>query len=128
MTQPGGFPQYPENPNYPHHNYPGPYGPGPSGPYGQPNPGPPPDSNLVWGILTTVLCCLPLGIVSIVKANQVNTLWFTGQYDQAHRAADEAKKWAMWSAIAAGVPILLYIIFVIIMLVAVGVSLNEVTP
>ena len=35
--------------------------------YGQPSQ-PKPDSNLVWGILATILCCLPLGIVSIVKA------------------------------------------------------------
>lgn len=38
--------------------------------YGQPSQ-PKPDSNLVWGILTTILCCLPLGIVSIVKASKV---------------------------------------------------------
>ena len=36
--------------------------------YGQQQPvGPPPDNNLVWAILVTVFCCLPLGIVSIVK-------------------------------------------------------------
>ncbi len=44
--------------------------------YGQQQPvGPPPDNNLVWAILVTVFCCLPLGIVSIVKSSQVNTLW-----------------------------------------------------
>jgi hypothetical protein len=30
-----------------------------------------PDTNLVWAILCTVLCCLPLGIVSIIKATSV---------------------------------------------------------
>ena len=34
-----------------------------------------PDSNLVWAILCTVLCCLPLGIVAIVKAASVEKLW-----------------------------------------------------
>ena len=32
--------------------------------------GPPPDNNLVWAILCTVLCCLPLGIVSIIKSTK----------------------------------------------------------
>ena len=29
-------------------------------------------NNLVWAILTTLFCCLPAGIVSIVYAAQVN--------------------------------------------------------
>ncbi|WP_329044367.1 CD225/dispanin family protein [Amycolatopsis sp. NBC_01488] len=94
----------------------------------QPNYGPPPDSNLVWGILTTVLCCLPLGIVSIVKASQVNTLWFQGFHAEAHRAADEARKWAMWSAISAGVLIALYLAFILVMLALVGVSFRSLVP
>ncbi len=32
----------------------------------------PPDNNLVWAILCTVLCCLPLGIVAIIKSTKVN--------------------------------------------------------
>lgn len=41
----------------------------------QPNmpQGVPPDNNLVWAILSTVLCCLPLGIVAIIKSTQVNS-------------------------------------------------------
>ncbi len=31
-----------------------------------------PDNFLVWAILSTVLCCLPLGIVAIVYANKVD--------------------------------------------------------
>lgn len=34
-----------------------------------------PDNNLVWGILVTILCCLPFGIVSIIKASSVDNLW-----------------------------------------------------
>jgi hypothetical protein len=96
-------------PHYPQHGW-------------QPNYGPPPESNLVWAILTTVLCCLPLGIVSIVKASQVNTLWFQGYHVEARRAADEARKWAMWSAITAGGLILLYLAFVFVMFALAGVS------
>lgn len=81
-------------------------------PYGA--PGPAPDNNLVWAILSTLFCCLPLGIVSIVKAASVNSLWAQGQYDQAHKASDDAKKFAMWAAIAGVVVGVLYFLLIIV--------------
>ncbi len=89
--------------------------PPPPPPYGATAPpgGAPPPNNLVWGILTTVLCCLPLGIVSIVKAAQVNALWAQGQYESARKAADDAKKFAIWAAVAGAIVIVLYLIFLI---------------
>jgi hypothetical protein len=107
--------------------YPGGYGGNP-GYYGPPNYGPPPDSNLVWAILTTILCCLPLGVVSIVKSSQVNSLWFQGFHAEAHKAAADAKKWAMWSAIAAGGFLVLYVVFIVVMIAVVGTSLSRITP
>ncbi|GAC48038.1 CD225/dispanin family protein [Gordonia aichiensis] len=90
--------------------------------YGQPQYGygnTPPDNNLVWAILCTVLCCLPLGIVSIVKSTSVNGLWAAGDYAGAQQAADDAKKWAMWGAIAGAasivVGIVIYVIFAIVL-------------
>jgi hypothetical protein len=65
----------------------------------QPPPGNQPSSHLVFAILTTLFCCLPLGIVSIVKASQVSGLWAQGNYAGAQAASDSARKWAMWSAI-----------------------------
>lgn len=59
-----------------------------------------PDSNLVWGIVTTLLCCLPLGIYSIICASRVDGLYNSGDYEGAQKAADEAKRWATYSAIA----------------------------
>ena len=73
--------------------------------------GPPPDNYLVWAILSTVLCCLPLGIVSIIKSTQVNTKWQAGDYDGARQAAAEAKKFATWGAIAGVIVIILYFLF-----------------
>lgn len=111
-------PGYPEpgyqQPGYqqPAYGQPGYQQPGYPPMYGQPaygGYGTPPDNGLVWGILTTLFCCLPLGIVSIVKASQVNTLWSTGQVDAARKAAADAKRWAMWSAIAA--PIFFVIVY-----------------
>jgi len=62
--------------------------------------GQPPDSHLVMAVLSTFLCCFPFGIVAIINANKVSNLWALGQYEAAQAAADSAKKWAMYSAIA----------------------------
>ena len=78
-------------------------------------PATPPENNLVWAILSTVLCCLPLGIVAIVKATQVNTLWAQGDVAGAQKAAEDAKKFALWGAIAGVVVIVLYVIFFVVM-------------
>ncbi|HEY3261893.1 MAG TPA: CD225/dispanin family protein [Pseudonocardiaceae bacterium] len=83
--------------------------------YGQAAPGPPPDNNLVWAILSTIFCCLPLGIVSIVKSTQVSSLWAQGQYDAARKAADDAKKFALWGAIAGIVVGVLYLLFFVLL-------------
>jgi hypothetical protein len=62
-----------------------------------------PDNHLVWAILCTVLCCLPLGIVSIVYSTKVSGLWAQGRYAEAQSAADSAKKWAIVGAVVGGV-------------------------
>jgi hypothetical protein len=53
----------------------------------------------VWAILTTLCCCLPFGIVSIVFAAQVDSKYNGGDLAGALQASENAKKWA----IAAGV-------------------------
>ena len=82
-----------------------PQGPG----YGQPA-GQPPPNYLVWAILTTVLCCLPLGVASIVFAAQVNGKWAAGDVAGAHESSAKAKKFAIWSAIAGVVVGVIYAI------------------
>ncbi len=77
-------------------------------PYNAAPYGVPPENNLVWGILTTVLCCLPLGIPSIVYATQVNTKWAMGDYAGAQESAKKARQFAMWSAIVGVVGGVLY--------------------
>lgn len=56
-----------------------------------------PNNYLVWAILTTVCCCLPAGIVAIVFANKVDSLWFAGKYEEAEDAANKAKVWTFIS-------------------------------
>jgi len=73
--------------------------------------GSPPDNNLVWAILCTVLCCLPLGIVAIIKSTKVKELWMAGDHAGAEKAAADAKKYAIWGAAVGAIVIVLYIIF-----------------
>lgn len=61
-----------------------------------------PDNFLVWAILSTVLCCLPLGIVAIVYANKVDTFWYAERYEEAEDALKKAKLWT-YISVGAGV-------------------------
>jgi Interferon-induced transmembrane protein len=63
----------------------------------------PPPNYLVWAILSTVLCFLPLGVVSVVFATQVNGKWAMGDVAGAARASATAKVFAIWAAIVGAV-------------------------
>ena len=76
---------------------------------------PKPDNYLVWAILTTILCCLPFGIVSIVYAAKVDNLYYNGQYEEAAAKAKSAKTWAIISAGSGLLVIILYVIFVVML-------------
>ena len=83
---------------------------------------PKPDSNLVWAILTTLLCCLPFGIVAIVYASKVDSLYAAAQYAEAQQASDNAKKWSILAAIVGALVIVGYIVLVVFMGVLAGSS------
>lgn len=65
------------------------------------NPQSPPPNYLVWAILTTILCCLPFGIVSIIYAAQVNSKWTVGDFAGAQSSSKNAKIWA-WVSFGVG--------------------------
>lgn len=73
-----------------------------------------PDNYLVWAILCTIFCCLPLGIVSIVYAAKVDGQYNAGDYIGAQDSANKAKNFAMWGAITGVVGIIIYILFVFV--------------
>lgn len=83
-------------------------------PYGQP-PGSPPPNYLVPAILTTVFCCLPLGIASIVFAAQVNGKHASGDLAGAQESSRKAKQFATWSAVVGVVVLVLYIVFAVLL-------------
>lgn len=76
---------------------------------------PEPQSYLWLGILTTILCCLPLGIVSIVKAAKCKQRYARGMYEESYAYSRSAKIWGIWSAIIGFVLIAAYVIFFIIL-------------
>ncbi|AOW94021.1 hypothetical protein BFN03_18810 [Rhodococcus sp. WMMA185] len=54
---------------------------------------PPPASHLSLAILATI-AFFPLGVMSLMRAGRVSTLWELGEYDASVRAAADARSWA----------------------------------
>lgn len=90
---------------------------------------PPPSSgapaavpNYIVPAIISLFCCLPLGIVGVIFAAQVNSKVAAG--DTAG-ALDSAKKAKMFSFIAIGLgllAIICYVLFVVIMGVGLGIA------
>lgn len=70
-----------------------------------------PDSWLAWSILCTIMCCLPLGVVGIVYAAQVDSLWNQGKFAEAMKSAKKAKTFTLIGVISAAVFLLIYFLF-----------------
>lgn len=77
-----------------------------------------PDSYLALSIVSTLLCCLPLGIVAIVKSSNVSREFQMGNYEAALKASHDAKKWSIIAMICGASGLILYFIFLVIGLVA----------
>lgn len=104
----------PQQPSYGAGNNYGQQGVSPS-PMGN-NPGFPPPTYMVWAILVTIFCCLPFGIVAIIKASNVNSAWYAGNYDLAVKNSEDAKKWCIYSVVASVAVTILYFVFFVGML------------
>jgi len=99
---------------------PPPYGAPP--PYGQSPQGAPPPNHLVWAILSTVLCCLPLGVASIVFAAQVNSKWAAGDVAGAQESSRKARLFAIISAVVGLVGGVIYLLVVVLAAANTGTS------
>lgn len=76
-----------------------------------------PKTWLAESILSTCLCCLPLGIVGIVYAAKVDSTYLQGKYEQALYYSKQARNWtlaAIGSALLLG---LLYLMFIVLMII-----------
>jgi hypothetical protein len=76
-----------------------------------------PDNLLVWSILATIFCCLPLGIFAILESVKVDKLWNANDKNEAYRAAANAKKLLWW---AVGIPVVAFVAYIIIVVVLMG--------
>ena len=60
-----------------------------------------PENYMVWNILATICCCLPLGIVGIVFSSMVNQKWMRGDVEGAQKASERAA-WCLMVGIVLG--------------------------
>ncbi len=67
--------------------------------------------NYLWqSIVVTLFCCLPFGVVAIVKASKVDSQVKAGDYNGAVASSNSAKTWC-WVSFGVGLVVnLLYII------------------
>ena len=73
------------------------------------------ETHLAKAIIVTLLCCLPLGIVSIVHAASVNGKLQAGDLEGAKIASEKADSWANW---AIGLGLAFGVIYFFIMIAA----------
>ncbi len=76
-------------------------------------PHPKPKNYLVESIISTVLCCVPLGIVAIIQASKVDSLYAASDFQGAQTASDNAKKWALIGAVLGFIFGFLYLALII---------------
>ena len=67
-------------------------------------------SGAPYAIVSTILCCLPTGIVAIVYACKVDNLYLMGDYQGAVEASNKARNWAIGGLIASVVFYFVYIL------------------
>ena len=75
-------------------------------------------NHMVGAILCTLFCCLPCGIVAIVKASQVNTKLAQGDVAGAENAARSAQTWILVAVILGLVVILANVLIQVIAVLA----------
>lgn len=74
---------------------------------------------LIPAILSTIFCCLPLGVVSIIFATQVNSKVAAGDIAGAMEASKKAK---MFMFIAVGLGVLTYVCVIVMWIFVFGMA------
>lgn len=83
--------------------------------YQQPSVPPCPPTYLALSIIVTALCCLPFGIVGIVKSSSVSREYAIGNYSAAQDASNQAKKWSIIGICCSVAIWILYFLFFVIL-------------
>ena len=71
-----------------------------------------PDNYLVWTILSTILCCLPIGAVGIYYSTQVDKLWAQGDLAGAQDKARTARNLAIVGAVISVAVLVVWVLVV----------------
>ncbi len=66
---------------------------------------------LIPAILTTMLCCLPFGVVAIVCAVRANSAYDFGKFEEAELHARSALRWVIAGLVSGFLGIAAYILF-----------------
>ena len=61
-----------------------------------------------------MLCCIPFGIVGIIKSSSVSKEYASGNYAAAQEASKQAKTWSIVGICTSVVVWILYILFFVI--------------
>ena len=89
---------------------------------GAPPAATPPPNYLVQAILITLCCCLPLGVVAIIFAAQVNSKYAAGDFAGAQESSRQAK---MWCWIAFGLGLVAWLIMFVVWGAAIAQAIRE---
>lgn len=71
-----------------------------------------PKTWMAESILVTLFCCLPFGIVGIVHASKVSSLYADGRYTEAQQASSNAKKWTKIGFFVGLAGVIIYLLLV----------------
>ncbi|XP_063956507.1 proline-rich transmembrane protein 1-like [Lytechinus pictus] len=90
---------------------------------------PQPNDYLAFAIFVTICCCLPFGIVGIVKSMDVRNRYTAGDMAGAEESSRSAKNWSMAGLIVGIVleviGIILIVVYYVVILAAVSSSVND---
>ena len=71
---------------------------------------------LVWSILVTLFCCMPLGIPAIIFAAKIDNCNARGDFYAAAQNARKAKSFCIWGAVLSVVFLVFYLVFMTFMI------------
>lgn len=83
-----------------------------------------PDNNLVWAILSTILFCLPLGLVGVYYSMKVDPLYLQGKYEEAQAMAKKSMNWSIAGCITGIALAVIYAILSIFLMPIIGAYLQ----
>ncbi|XP_030848862.1 proline rich transmembrane protein 1B-like [Strongylocentrotus purpuratus] len=75
---------------------------------------PMPDQHLILAIFVTIFCCLPFGLVAVIKASNVKSRYSAGDEAGAEAASRGAKKWATLALVTGLIVNILVIIAILV--------------